>query len=99
MYEEVKALVFAHSKANIHMSYFVDDENAQAVLDMGKDAVPHLFRLMREHPFESSHFGFATIQQLVPMPDHIRNKLTPIRGHVEEMESVYLEWEQEYERG
>ena len=97
MYEEVKSLVFAHSKANCLMSFFVDDENYQAVLAMGKDAVPHLFRLMRDHPFESTHFGFAAIPAIVPMPEHIRNKITPIRGEVQKIADIYLEWEQEYE--
>ncbi len=94
MYEKVKALVLAHSEANAHMSFFVEDENYQAVLDMGEDAVPHLFRLVQDHP----HFCFATIRALVPMPEHIRNKIMHIRGQVQKIADIYLEWGQEYER-
>lgn len=91
-YDEVKQHVLDYHQRNSHFSFHKHDDPAyKAVLEMD-DAAPHLFRLMQELPFESVHFGFNAIPELIETPTHIHDQLMEVRGYVAKMEEIYRQW-------
>ena len=78
-----------------------DDPSCVAVVAMGEEAAPHLFRAMREHPHESVHFCYNVIPLLIKPPQNIvermNNEAISKEGgfvglDVKKMEEIYLEW-------
>ncbi len=75
-YEEVKERVFAYHRRNSHFSFHKhEDPDYLAVLAMGEEAVPHLFKLMQDHQFESVHFAYNAIPRLIDPPQHIIDRM------------------------
>ena len=105
-YETVKEHVMRYHRNNAHYSmHRWEDPDHKAVVEMGADAAPHLFRLMVEFPFEATHFAYNVIPQLIEPPQHIKDRMNNeaisqvapgFAGlDVSKMEEIYREWGRE----
>jgi hypothetical protein len=107
-YESVKEHVMRYSQSSAHRSrHDFKHPDHLAVVAMGAAAAPFLFRLLQDHPRESTHFCYNVIPLLIKAPSHIVKQMheEAVKDHgsfrvldVQKMVSIYKQWGQELEQ-
>lgn len=75
-YDQVKECVLRYHDNNAFYSmHRYNDPDHKAVIEMGPDAAPHLFKLMHDFPEEATLFAYHVIPSLIVPPQHIIDRM------------------------